>query len=139
MIYTEQRKVALLIRALRQEAPDWLVEHIRLHHSADFEGDRDKLLEYEQMQQENNAREAVMTKKHGRLLNLATRMDGLLEQELNEHNNLVERICSYANRVGRDFNRDKYWIAPDLFRTLKPESREDFLHVKKKLLSGKIF
>ena len=58
------------------------------------------------MQEENNAREAVMTKKHGRLLNLTTRVDSLLNQELNEHNSLVEHLDAYANRVGREFNRD---------------------------------
>ena len=66
-----------------------------LHFSSDFEGARNKLLKFEQMQEENNAREAVMTKKHGRLLNLTTRVDSLLNQEFNEYT----RIGLVANLI----------------------------------------
>ena len=53
MIYNEKRKVNLLVRALRNEAPDWLVEHLKIHYPSDFEGARNKLLEFEQEQDED--------------------------------------------------------------------------------------
>ncbi len=41
--------MAHLLCVLRQEAPDWLVEDLRLHYSSDFKGARNKLLVHEQM------------------------------------------------------------------------------------------
>ncbi len=90
------------------------------------------------MHEENNAREAINTRLPNRLLNIANRPKALLDQELDEHNQQVDKLCSYANRVGRGFNKDKFWIVPEILRNIKPETKEDILRVKRELLSGKL-
>ena len=125
----------LLIRALRNEAPDWLVEHLKIHFPSDFEGARNKLLEFEQEQDEDGERKANRNKKKGRLLHMTNMLEAVYEKEMDDHNKEVEQLTALANRVGREFNRDNLWIAPEIFRAIKPETKEDILRVKKELLA----
>ncbi len=127
----------LLIGALRSEAPDWLVEHLKIHFTSDFEGARNKLIEFEPLQDNSGVDEVNRSKKKGRLLHMTTMLDAVLDRELHEHNQQVEQLSVMANRVARDFNRDKFWIAPEIFREIKPETKEDILRVKRELLAKK--
>ncbi len=80
-IYTETRKMDLLIRALRNVAQDWLVEHLKIHFPSNFEGARNKLIEFEQLKDNNGAQEVTRTKKQGLLLHMTNMLESVLERD----------------------------------------------------------